>query len=137
MIHYHVSKPQTPPSAGAMDHIQSDVLCWGEASKPQMLRVESSDGRTVLLPYTLFVSAFYAPQENGVRMTLTFGEIEVDIVGQCLTGLLELVQRVALEWVSAPPQKFALMLGKDSPFIRSITVRSVNRTKRGAEGEVS
>jgi len=130
MIHYHVSKAQIPPSAGPLDRIQSEVLCWKEASKPQMLRVEASDGRTVLLPYTLFVSAVYMPQKDGEEMTLTFGEIEVIIMGQCLNGLLELVQRMALEWISVPPEKFALMLDKDAPLIRSIAVQSVNSNER-------
>ena len=112
-----------PPTS--TDGEQKQLICWNKDAQAQCLRVELSEDRTFIFPYTHLTFASMEREEGRDVLTASFTTHDLRIVGKNLRELSIALQRLAVDWIKPAPARYAVLAASDAVYIESITVSEV------------
>ena len=112
---------ETRPAALA-DGEQKQLICWNKDAQAQCLRVELSDDRSFIFPYTHLTFASMEREEGRDVLNASFTTHDLRIVGRNLRELGIALQRLAVDWIKPAPARYAVLASNEAVFIESITV---------------
>jgi len=119
MIKATQSETRTQASA---DGEQKQLICWNKDAQAQCLRVELSDDRSFIFPYTHLTFASMEREEGRDVLTATFTTHDLRIVGKNFRELGIALQRLAVDWIKPAPARYAALAATDAVFIEDIKV---------------
>ena len=119
MIKATQSEARTQASA---DGEQKQLICWNKDAQAQCLRVELSDDRSFIFPYTHLTFASTEREEGRDVLTASFTTHDLRIVGKNLRELGIALQRLAVDWIKPAPARYAPLVPSEAVFIERITV---------------
>ena len=122
MIKATQSEARPPTST---DGEQKQLICWNKDAQAQCLRVELSDDRSFIFPYTHLTFASMEREEGRDVLTASFTTHDLRIVGKNLRELGIALQRLAVDWIKPAPARYAVLAASDAVYIESITVSEV------------
>ena len=108
--------------AAIADGEQKQLICWSKDAQAQCLRVELSDDRSFIFPYTHLTFACTEREESRDVLTASFTTHDLRIVGKNLRELGIALQRLAVDWIKPAPARYAPLVPNEAVFIESITV---------------
>ena len=111
--------------AASTDGEQKQFICWNKDAQAQCLRVEFSDDRSFIFPYTHLTFASMEREEGRDVLTASFTTHDLRIVGKNLRELGIALQRLAVDWIKPAPARYAVLAASDAVYIESITVSEV------------
>ena len=112
-----------PPTS--TDGEKKQLICWNKDAQAQCLRVELSEDRTFIFPYTHLTFASMEREEGRDVLTASFTTHDLRIVGKNLRELSIALQRLAVDWIKPAPARYAVLAASDAVYIESITVSEV------------
>ena len=112
-------------TAAIADSDQKQLVCWNKDAQAQCLRVELSDDRSFIFPYTHLTFASMERDEGRDVLTASFTTHDLRIVGKNLRELGIALQRLAVDWIKPAPARYAVLTASDAVYIESITVSEV------------
>jgi hypothetical protein len=112
------------------DHIENEsagkhFVCWNKDTQAQMLRVELADGSFSLFSYGHLGMVRLERHNESDLLQLSFAKHEIEITGKHLRELGLAFQKLAVNWVSESPARYAAMANSDSACITSIKVNAL------------
>ena len=119
MIKATQSEARTQASA---DGEQKQLICWNKDAQAQCLRVELSDDRSFIFPYTHLTFASMEREEGRDVLTASFTTHDLRIVGKNLRELGIALQRLAVDWIKPAPARYAVLAASDAVFVETIQV---------------
>ena len=122
MIKATQSEARTPASA---DGEQKQLICWNKDAQAQCLRVELSDDRSFIFPYTHLTFASMEREEGRDVLTASFTTHDLRIVGKNLRELCIALQKLAVDWIRLAPARYAALAPSEAVFIEKIEVEEV------------
>ena len=122
MIKATQSETRTQASA---DGEQKQPICWNKDAQAQCLRVELSDDRSFIFPYTHLTFASTEREEGRDVLTASFTTHDLRIVGKNLRELGIALQRLAVDWIKPAPARYAVLASSEAVYIESIAVSEV------------
>ena len=117
--------------AAITDGEQKQLICWNKDAQAQCLRVELSDDRSFIFPYTHLTFASTEREEGRDVLTASFTTHDLRIVGKNLRELGIALQRLAVDWVKPAPVRYAVLVSSDTIFIEKIEVEEVGAERQG------
>ena len=108
--------------AALADGEQKQLICWSKDAQAQCLRVDLSDDRSYIFPYTHLTFASMEREEGRDVLTASFTTHDLRIVGKNLRELGIALQRLAVDWIKPAPARYAPLVPSEAVFIESITV---------------
>ncbi len=124
MIKATQSEARTQASA---DGEQKQLICWNKDAQAQCLRVELSDDRSFIFPYTHLTFASMERVEGRDVLTASFTTHDLRIVGKNLRELGVALQRLAVDWIKPAPARYAVLAASDAVFVETIQVSEASR----------
>jgi hypothetical protein len=122
MIKATQSEARTPAST---DGEQKQLTCWNKDAQAQCLRVELSDERAFIFPYTHLTFASMEREEGRDVLTASFATHDVRIVGKNLRELCMALQKLAVDWIRPAPARYAALAASEAVFIEKIEIAEV------------
>lgn len=122
MIKATQSEARPPASA---DGEQKQLICWNKDAQAQCLRVELSDDRSFIFPYTHLTFARTEREEGRDVLTASFTTHDLHIVGRNLRELGIALQRLAVDWIKPAPARYAPLVPSEAVFIEKIEVEEL------------
>jgi hypothetical protein len=119
MIKATRSEARTQASA---DGEQKQLVCWNKDAQAQCLRVELSDDRSFIFPYTHLTFASMEREEGRDVLTASFTTHVLRIGGKNLRELGIALQRLAVDWIKPAPARYAVLASSEAVYIESIAV---------------
>ena len=119
MIKATQSETRTQASA---DGEQKQLICWNKDAQAQCLRVELSDDRAFIFPYTHLTFASMEREEGRDVLTASFTTHYLRVVGKNLRELGIAMQRLAVDWIKPAPARYAVLASSEAVYIESIAV---------------
>lgn len=104
------------------DGEQKQLICWSKDAQAQCLRVELSDDRSFIFPYTHLTFASTEREEGRDVLTASFTTHDLRIVGKNLRELGIALQRLAVDWIKPAPARYAVLAASDAVFVETIQV---------------
>ena len=104
------------------DRDQKQLVCWNKDAQAQCLRVELSDDRSFIFPYTHLTFASMERDEGRDVLTASFTTHDLRIVGKNLRELGIALQRLAVDWIKPAPARYAVLAASDAVFVETIQV---------------
>ena len=101
-------------------------VCWNEDTHAQSLRVELGDDIFFVFPYIHLASAKVEREKTKDVLTISFTTHDVRVVGRNLREVGMALQKLAVDWISQTPVRYAPLSPKDSVFIDSIEVKEAS-----------
>ena len=109
-----------PPESTADD--KKLLVCWNKDAQAQCLRVELSDDKAFIFPYTHLTFARMEREEGRDVLIASFTSHDLRIVGKNLRELATALQRLAVDWIKPAPARYAVLAASEAVFIESIEV---------------
>ena len=109
-----------PPESTADD--KKLLVCWSKDAQAQCLRVELSDDKAFIFPYTHLTFASMEREEGRDVLTASFTSHGLRVVGKNLRELAIALQRLAVDWIKPAPARYAVLASSEAVFIESIEV---------------
>lgn len=122
MIKATQSEARIPASA---DGEQKQLTCWNKDAQAQCLRVELSDDRSFIFPYTHLTFAKMEREEGRDVLTASFTTHDLCIVGKNLRELGIALQKLAVDWIRPVPARYAPLAANEAVFIEKIEIGEV------------
>ena len=118
------TQSEARPVASA-DGEQKQLICWSKDAQAQCLRVDLSDDRSFIFPYTHLTFASMEREEGRDVLTASFTTHDLRIVGKNLRELGIALQRLAVDWIKPAPARYAVLASSEADYIESIAVSEV------------
>ena len=115
----HVSDPADNET------VSEHFVCWNKDTQAQMLRVELADGSFSLFPYGHLGMVRLERHGESDLLQLSYARYEIEITGKHLRELGLAFQKLAVNWVSESPARYAAMANSNSVCITSIKVNAL------------
>jgi hypothetical protein len=96
--------------------------CWNREIQAQALRVELAGGSSYVFPYTRLAFVRLERESDHDTLYVWLDTHEIQIVGKNLREVELALQKLAVEWVSELPARYAAQANDDDVWITSITV---------------
>ena len=109
-------------TAAIADSDQKQLVCWNKDAQAQCLRVELSDDRSFIFPYTHLTFASMERDEGRDVLTASFTTHDLRIVGKNLRELGIALQKLAVDWIKPAPARYAALVSSEAVYIESIAV---------------
>jgi hypothetical protein len=113
-------------TAAIADSDQKQLVCWNKDAQAQCLRVELSDDRSFIFPYTHLTFASMERDEGRDVLTASFTTHDLRIVGKNLRELGIALQRLAVDWIKPAPARYAALASSEAVYIESIAVNEAD-----------
>ena len=117
--------------AAIADGEQKQLICWNRDAQAQCLRVELSDDRSFIFPYTHLTFASMEREEGRDVLTASFTTHDLRVVGKNLRELGIALQRLAVDWIKPAPARYAVLVSSDTVFIEKIEVKEAGAERQG------
>ena len=104
--------------------------CYTTDPQARCLRVESSPGRSLLLPLDQFAFAEFDSTGKEQLLHLAFGSHEIFVHGSALRRIESALHKLELSFLAVLPAKYHALVPDGQPKIRDIVVTEI---KPGAE----
>ncbi len=115
------TRSETRPPENATDD-KKLLVCWNKDAQAQCLRVELSDDKAFIFPYTHLTFASMDREESRDVLTASFTSHDLRVVGKNLRELAIALQRLAVDWIKPAPARYAALVSSDAVFIETIQV---------------
>ena len=132
MIKATQSEARTPAIAGGE---QKQLTCWNKDAQAQCLRVELSDERSFIFPYTHLTFASTEREEGRDVLAVSFTTHDLRIVGRNLRELGIALQKLAVDWIRLAPARYAALAANEAVFIEEIEVKEVEDSSERESGQ--
>ena len=109
-------------TAAIADGEQKQFICWNKDAQAQCLRVDLSDDRSFIFPYTHLTFASTEREEGRDVLTASFTTHDLRIVGRNLRELGIALQRLAVDWIKPAPARYATLVSNDAVFVETIQI---------------
>jgi hypothetical protein len=107
--------------------------CYTTDSQADCLRVETTAGCSLLLPFDQFVFSELKTDAKEQKLRLVFAMHEVLISGHVLRRLETAMQRMELSGIMKMPEKYHALLAENQPRIREIVVTEIKPAGQSAD----
>ena len=102
--------------------------CWEHGTGHPCLRIETASGDSLILPYQQFVSAHYRRTDDCEVVELAFLSHDVRLTGRGLIGLVNALQKFAVEWIAPLLVRYRNLIDKTDPAIDGIEIKPVEKS---------
>src|SRR5438105_4572088 len=96
--------------------------CWGSDPQARAVKVESSPGHSIILPYPHFVYAELTGDGPDQTLKLVFATHQVVVRGRALRRVEAAVHRLELSWVAPLPDRVCGTVPDGQTFIREVNI---------------
>ncbi len=130
MIKATQSEARTPASA---DGEQKQLTCWNKDAQAQCLRVELSDERSFIFPYTHLTFASMKREGGRDILAVSFATHDLRIIGRNFRELGIALQKLAVDWIRPAPARYTALAANEAVFIEKIEIEEVSEESSGRE----